>query len=142
MHLRLGSEAVARGLTAVLLACSLASCGRPARAVTVSWNITPAPPMVGADTLLELRLEDAEGKPVPKAKLRLEAHMSHPGITPMMPVPADLIEKNAGVYEARVQLPMAGDWRFVVAGTLADGNRFTHEMPVRGVRAATTPGGG
>ena len=68
MHLRLGSEAVARGVTAVLLACSLASCGREGRAVTVSWNITPTPPMVGADTLVGLRLHDAEGNPVSRAR--------------------------------------------------------------------------
>ena len=39
MHLRLGPEAVARGVTAVLIACSLAACGREGRAVTVSWSI-------------------------------------------------------------------------------------------------------
>ena len=139
MHLRLGSKAVARGVTAVLIACSLASCGRAGRPVTVSWSITPTPPMVGVDTLVDLRLHDAEGKPVSRAMLRLEAHMSHPGMTP---VTADVIERSGGAYEARVRLPMAGDWRFVVAGTLADGSRITNEAPVPGVRAAATPGGG
>ena len=139
MQLRLGSEALARGVTGVLLACSLASCGRAGRAVTVSWNISPTPPMVGADTLVGFRLRDAEGNPISRARLRLEAHMSHPG---MAPVTADVIERGAGAYEARLRLPMAGDWRFVVAGTLADGNRITHDTPVPGVRAAATPGGG
>ena len=54
---------------------------------------------------------------------------------------ADVIEQSAGAYEARIRLPMAGDWRFVVAGTLADGSRITHDTPVPGVRAAATPGG-
>ena len=70
MHLRLGSKAVARGVTAVLIACSLASCGREGRAVTVSWNITPTPPMVAGETLVGLRLRDAVGKPVSRARLR------------------------------------------------------------------------
>jgi hypothetical protein len=139
VHLRLGSEAVAGGVTAVLLACSLVACGREGRAVTVSWNITPTPPLVGADTLVRLRLLDAEGHPITLAKLQLEAHMSHPGMTP---VTAGVIEQSAGAYEARVRLPMAGDWRFVVAGALADGSRITHDTPVPGVRAAATPGGG
>ncbi len=139
MHLRLGSEAVARGVTAVLLACSLASCGRAGRAVTVSWNISPTPPMVGVDTTVGIRLQDAEGNPITRARLQLEAHMSHPGMTPLT---ADLIEQSDGAYEARVRLPMAGDWRFVVAGTLADGSRITHDTPVPGVRVAATSGGG
>jgi hypothetical protein len=139
VHLRLGPQAFAGGVTAVLLACSLASCGRAGRAVTVSWNISPTPPMVGIDTLVGLRVQDGDGHPVTRAKLQLEAHMSHPGMTP---VTADVIERSAGAYEARVRLPMAGDWRFVVAGTLGDGSRITHDTPVPGVRAAATPGGG
>jgi len=138
VYLRLGSKAVARGVTAALIACSLASCGREGRALTVSWSITPTPPMVAGDTLVGLRLRDAGGKPVSRARLRFEAHMSHPGMTP---VTADVIEQSAGTYEARVRLPMAGDWRFVVAGTLADGSRITYDTPVPGVRAAATPGG-
>ena len=63
MYLRLGSKAVARGVTAVLIACSLASCGREGRAVTVSWSITPTPPMVAGETLVGLRLRDAGGNP-------------------------------------------------------------------------------
>ena len=112
MYLRLGSKAVARGVTAVLIACSLASCGREGRAVTVSWSIAPTPPMVAGETLVVFRLRDAGGKPVSRARLRFEAHMSHPGMTP---VTADVIEQSAGTYEAQVRLPMAGDWRFVVA---------------------------
>ena len=139
MHLLLGSETVARGVTAVLLACSLAACGREGRAVTVRWNITPTPPLVGTDTVVALRLQDADGNPISRARLQLEAHMSHPGMTP---VTADVIERSAGAYEARVRLPMAGDWRFVVAGALADGTRITHDTPVPGVRAAATAGGG
>ena len=138
MQLRLGSEAVARGVTAVLLACSLVACGREGRAVTVSWNINPTPPMAGADTLVGLRLQDAGGHPVSRAKLQLEAHMSHPG---MAPVIADVTERSDGTYEARVRLTMAGDWRFVVAGALADGSRITQDTLVPGVRAAATPGG-
>jgi len=126
-------------VTALLLACSLVSCGREGRAVTVSWKITPTPPMVGTDTLVALRLLDAAGNPVSRARLQLEAHMSHPG---MSPITADVIERDAGTYEARVRLPMAGDWRFVVAGAAADGTRITNDTPVPGVRAAATPGGG
>jgi hypothetical protein len=138
VQLRLGSEAVARGVTALLLAGSLVSCGREGRAVTVSWTINPTPPTVGADTEVGLRLHDADGNPVSRAKLQLEAHMSHPG---MAPVTAAMTERSDGTYEARVRLTMAGDWRFVVAGTLADGRRITRDTAVAGVRAAAAPGG-
>ena len=133
MHLRLGSEAVAGGVIAVLLACCLTGCGGQAPAVTARWNITPTPPIAGADLVVGVRLQDAEGSPVPRATLRLEAYMSHPG---MAPVTADVVERSPGAYEARVRLPMAGDWLFVVAGSLADGRRVTDDTPVAGVRAA------
>ena len=65
--------------------------------------------------------------------LRLEGQMSHPG---MMPVVADLAERGAGVYEARMQLTMAGDWILVVTGELRDGTRIVKQIDLSGVRPA------
>ena len=94
--------------------------------------------MVGRETLVGLRLHDAEGKPVSRARLQLEAHMSHPGMTP---VTADVIEQSAGAYEARVRL--ADGRRLAVRRRWHARRRQPHHpgQPVPGVRAAATPGG-
>jgi hypothetical protein len=67
------------------------------------------------------------------ASLRLEAHMSHPG---MAPVVADLIERD-GIYESRVQLTMAGPWVIVASGELADGRRIVKQTKVTAVEPSS-----
>ena len=62
--------------------------------------------------------------PASGAKLRLEAHMSHPGMTPVV---ADAVDRGRGAYEAQLQFTMVGDWVIVASGTLADGRRITKE---------------
>jgi hypothetical protein len=139
VYLRLGSKAVAGGVVAVLVACCSAACGRHSPAIQARWNITPSPPAAGTELRIGLELRDTQGRPVNNARLRLEAHMSHPGMTP---VTSDVIERSPGSYEARVRLPMAGDWRLVVAGTLGDGSRVTVDTQVPGVLAAPAAGQG
>jgi hypothetical protein len=65
------------------------------------------------------------------ARLRIEGHMAHPG---MAPVVTDMTEREAGRYEAEVPLTMAGEWTLVVSGTLAGGARVTweHRINVEG----------
>ena len=54
----------------------------------------------------------------------------------MTPVVADLTERTEGVYEARLQLTMAGDWILVVSGQLRDGTHIVKQIDLAGVRPA------
>jgi hypothetical protein len=134
--------ALARRVIVGVLACGglAIGCSRAATDVTATWKIEPTPPVAGTTTVVRVVLRRPDGRPVSGAKLRLEAHMSHPG---MAPVTADVVEHGNGAYEARLQLSMAGDWAIVVTGELADGRRITRETQVPSVRPAgetvTTP---
>jgi hypothetical protein len=128
MHLRRAPEALTRDLIAALLAGAiLIGCGRQAgeRNVSVAWDIEPAPPVTGAETIARFTLEDAQRRRLRGARLQLDAHMSHPG---MAPVVAAVAERADGTYEARLRLPMAGDWTLVVTGVLPDGSRITRQL--------------
>ena len=130
-------EAFARRLGVGLLACALLiGCSRggdSTDAVKAAWMLEPGPPATGVETNARITLHDADGQPVRGARLRLEGHMSHPG---MAPVIADVVERGDGVYEARMQFSMAGDWMLVLTGELSDGRRITKQLDVAGVQAA------
>jgi hypothetical protein len=128
-------QAVTRGLGVALVASIVAigpGCRQPASGISVAWTLAPAPPVAGAETIARLTLEDERKQRLRGARLTLEAHMSHPGMTP---VTADVIERGEGVYEARVRFSMAGDWTLVVTGDLADGTRMTEHVDIAGVHA-------
>ena len=130
-------EALTRSLTAAVFACCcVAACGRSAGDVAVTWNVEPSPAVVGTAAVVRIALRNAQQQPLRGARLQLEAHMSHPG---MAPVTAAMIERDAGTYEARVQLTMAGAWVIVAAGELADGARITKNTEVTAVERAQPP---
>lgn len=118
---------IRRTVTAVLLACWTAGCGgwTPDGAVTASWLVDPASSASHQQTRLRLTLRDAEGLPVRGARLRIEAHMSHPGMAPVL---AEARERPDGVYEASLELTMAGAWTLVASGALADGRVITRTL--------------
>jgi hypothetical protein len=70
-------------------------------------------------------LRDAAQRPVTGAMLRVEAHMDHPG---MAPVVAPARERVEGVYEVQMDLTMGGQWTLRLTGTLADGRRVQQEI--------------
>jgi hypothetical protein len=128
-------EAVTRSVGVALVAAIVAiapGCRQPASDVTVTWTLEPAPPVTGARTIARFTLEDGRRQPLRGARLTLEAHMSHPGMTP---VTAAVTELDPGMYEAPLRFSMAGDWTLVVTGELADGTRITEHVEVAGVRA-------
>jgi hypothetical protein len=115
------------------MACAVVSCGRVESPVAVGWSLEPAPPASGRETVARVTLTDAAGKPVPGARLRIEGHMSHPG---MAPITTGLTEIADGRYEGRVRFSMAGDWVLVVTGELPDGTRLNRQIEVTGVQPA------
>jgi hypothetical protein len=131
------SRARARRLTALLLACSLsAACGRPdpADSVSLTWDLQPAPPVAGTAGVARLTLTDERQRPIAGARLRLEGHMSHPG---MAPVVSAVIDRGSGAYEAPLEFTMAGDWVLVVTGDVPGIGRLTRQIEVVGVRPAS-----
>lgn len=104
--------------------------------MTEEWKIEPTPPIAQAPTTVNYIVKRQDGSGFGGAKLRIEAHMAHPG---MAPVTAEMVERSAGTYEARLYLTMPGDWVFVVTGVLGDGSRITDEIKVPSVRPAHGP---
>jgi len=125
-----------RLLGAAVLACCLAAgCTQPPETDEVpqvtAWDILPAPPSAGPDTVVRFTIRDMQARPVVGARLELQGHMSHAG---MAPVVSPVTSVGDGVYEARLRFTMAGDWVLVVDGQLPDGSRLTRQIEVPGVR--------
>lgn len=142
MHVRVASGALARRLTALAFVTAVlgaaAGCAgggsgdAEADRIQAHWEIEPAPPLVGSVTVARVSLVGPDARGVPGATLRLEGHMSHAG---MAPVVTDALDKGDGVYEANMRFTMPGDWVLVVTGALPDGARITRQVDVIGVRA-------
>jgi len=112
-----------------LAACCLVAfaCEREAANITATWTIEPAVASPATVTSVRVVLKHPDGKPASGATLRIEAHMAHPG---MEPVVADAIERENGTYESGLKFSMAGRWVLVVTGTLADGRRLVHQTEI------------
>ena len=113
----------------------VAGCRQPPTApeILLRWTAQPKPPTTGP---LTLALELSEGltgqqRPVTGAEVRLEGTMTHPG---MAPVPASAGEVSPGRYVGRMDLPMAGDWIFLVDARLRDGRTLHRQIELPGVR--------
>ncbi len=103
----------------------------PAPEVSLRWTATPEPPTTGPLTL-SLELSERQ-KPVTGAEVRVEGTMTHPG---MAPVPATADEISPGLYLAKLDLSMAGDWVFLVDAKLRDGRTLHRQIDLPGVRPA------
>ena len=124
---------VARAHVLAVLAAGLAmtSCsGRATNATTLSWTLTPPSPIVGPATLT-VTLRDSSGSAVTGAKVRLEGHMSHPGMTPIV---AEAVERTPGIYLVPFSFAMPGDWVLIVSATPSDGARIEQRIEVANVR--------
>jgi hypothetical protein len=135
MHVRLAPAGVTcRFGLAFVVCCVLVACGRDGRdAIKAEWSVDPALPSTGADTTARITLRNAALQPVRGARLRLEGHMSHPGMTAVV---ADVTDRGDGVYDARLQFTMSGDWILVLTGELPDGTRIMEQLAITGVRPA------
>ncbi|MGH9372256.1 MAG: FixH family protein [Vicinamibacterales bacterium] len=116
-----------------LSACwSAGACQRPNPApdVTFEWTLAPERPVVGP-AVLTLRVLDRDRRPLRAVDLRVEAHMSHPGMAPLL---AATRERAIGVYDAELQFSMRGDWILLISGSLANGATLRHRIDVSNVR--------
>jgi hypothetical protein len=113
--------------------CILAGCSRKSADVTVNWNIQPPRPSAGVEFVVQLEVVAADAAPVTGAKMQCTAQMSHPG---MAPIVAPVVERGPGMYEARLQFSMAGEWVLVASGELPDGQRLESSFRVPDVQPA------
>jgi hypothetical protein len=97
--------------------------------MTVEADVTPRPTRVGPVTI-DFKIKDATGKPVSSAQAKLEANMTHPGMTPVF---ADAREVTVGEYSCPLELSMAGDWVVTIHITLPDGQKLERELEIKGV---------
>jgi hypothetical protein len=95
------------------------------RRVTAQWRVTPADPRVDAETEVEATLVDVSRQPILHARVTVEAHMSHAGMSPIVE-PA--VERGHGVYVARLRLSMAGAWTLFVQVDRADRRSSRHRL--------------
>jgi hypothetical protein len=119
----------------IALAASLlcGACGPAAQTdqPDVAWTLSPATALVGPATLT-LRI-NRQSSPVIGATVKLEGHMSHAGMAPVL---GTATESAPGVYEVPFTFTMAGDWVLLISGVLADGSRVERRIDVANVRPA------
>jgi hypothetical protein len=98
--------------------------------VTVEHAVSPEPPKVGPATVI-LKLADTTARPVPGARITIEAEMSHAG---MPPVFEGASETGPGEYRAHLKFAMAGDWVILLHIRLPGGQTLERQFNVDGVR--------
>jgi hypothetical protein len=93
--------------------------------ITITLTVTPQAPVAGEPVDVHLSLRDAGHHAIAGAAVQLEAHMTHPGMAPVIePAP----ERGDGDYVARPSLTMAGDWVLFADVRTADGQRVRKEI--------------
>ncbi len=113
-------KSIARlGLTALLLfaACTKkkdASDALHAGDMLVRLSLDPDPPRAG-DNVLNIELQDAQGKPVEGAQLGLISDMAAMGSMPQMKGGGEVKAMNGGKYQITYPLPMLGDWSLTLS---------------------------
>jgi hypothetical protein len=124
----------ARPAAVALLAAGLSGgCARAAVVgprVDVAWTLLPSPPIVGPATLT-VTLRGPSDAAVTGATVRLEGHMSHAGMPPVL---AAGREQAPGVYDLPFAFTMQGDWVLLVSVTLPGGGRVERRIEVANVK--------
>ena len=123
----------------LLLVSQLASAacvrqGAPATGLVTRLNVVPSSPVVDGEAIAEFMIFDSAGKKVPPASLRLEAHMTHPGMSPLV---EQVSGDGQGGYKVRLRFTMAGAWVLYVKGTLADRRAIDQRLGEVTVRPAS-----
>ena len=119
-------------LGAVLLVTGCRKSAPAASDVDLTWELSPAAPTVGPATLT-ITLRRQSGEPLAGAAMRLEGHMTHPGMAPVL---ADAIERTPGVYDLPFPFTMEGDWALLVTAETPRDGRIERRIDVANVRPA------
>ncbi|HEY6221708.1 MAG TPA: efflux RND transporter periplasmic adaptor subunit [Candidatus Eisenbacteria bacterium] len=116
-------------VAALLFGATLAGCGRGERVgegpasgeathrvgvFEISVENRPARPAVG-DNVVTIAVRDSSGSPVRAADVKLLVEMQAMGTMPRMESRGEGRETQAGVYEAKYGIAMAGDWNLSVS---------------------------
>jgi Cu(I)/Ag(I) efflux system membrane fusion protein len=79
--------------------------------LTINFETQPAKPKLG-ENVAKLKIRDVKGNPVPNATVNVAFAMSMPGMAPGQTAAKHVKD---GVYEARINLAMAGPWEITVS---------------------------
>lgn len=116
--------------TALQFAAGCQRTNEPLADLKIEHEISPQPARVGPVTVT-LSVTDTSSRPVSGLHLKMEADMSHPGMSPVF---ADAAETQPGRYQSQLSLGMAGDWVVLVHGTLGGRKVFDQQFDISGVR--------
>ncbi|MEO7859589.1 MAG: FixH family protein, partial [Nitrospirales bacterium] len=83
---------------------------KKAEGLTLVFSTDPTPVHIG-ENRIQVTVTDAAGKPVSHAKVRLTFTMPMPG---MIPATVPMTEGKPGIYVAKVNLGMAGQWDLTI----------------------------
>jgi hypothetical protein len=108
------------------------SAAQSAANFDLTWKLDPQPARVGPATLV-VTLRDGH-EPVRGATVRIEGHMTHPGMAPLL---TRASERAPGDYGAPIHLTMAGDWVLLVHAETPDGRRLERRIDLIRVRPAS-----
>jgi hypothetical protein len=93
--------------------------------VTIGLTITPQAPVAGEPVDARISLHDVQQHAITGATVQLEAHMTHPGMAPVIESASD---RGGGQYDASLSLTMAGDWVLFADVRTAGGQRVRKEI--------------
>ncbi|MGE5302711.1 MAG: FixH family protein [Alphaproteobacteria bacterium] len=79
--------------------------------LTINFETQPAKPKLG-ENVVRLKIRDAKGNPVANASVNVAFAMSMPGMAPGQAMAKHVKD---GVYEAKINLAMAGPWELTVS---------------------------
>jgi hypothetical protein len=118
---------LALAVAVLATAAAGSACHRaPASAdITIGLTVTPQAPAVGEAVDARVSLRDAQQHAIAGATVQLEAHMTHPGMAPVIEPASD---RGGGQYDASLSLTMAGDWVLFADIRTAGGQRVRKEI--------------
>lgn len=127
--------AVIAGLLLLTAGCRQSAGGVPldseaaggASGLRLELVAEPAEPVVGP-ARWRVTLLDSEGRAVEGASVSVRGDMTHAG---MVPVEAEAVEQEGGVYLADFEWTMAGDWIVTVTAQLPDGRAASETFAYR-----------